>query len=184
MTTTTRTVAASKGHILGNDGRVLAIVAGLAAIGLAIYQVANPGPPGGATYETFGDYAREAGFLVFLLSSGATAALARARGFAPSRAGVLVPIGYSLIAAGVAIGLAVREELDWFFALAGPGLLMSAVGFVVWAVWSTKRAVFPTWAAVLLGVGGLTAIILSEAGTGVLIGSFWLYLSTVRGERT
>lgn len=177
-----RSAEVSEARGLGAIGRRLALVAGVVAIGLAIYQVTSPGPPDGASYETVGDYVREIALLLFLFSSALTAALARGRGLAPSRAGWFVPVGYSLIAIGVGFGLAVRQELDWFFLVAGPGLLLSAAGFVLWAIWGARRSVFPLWAAVLLGFGGLTAIIMSEFGTSVLIGSFWLYLGTRRDD--
>ena len=66
---------------------------------------------------------------------------------------------------------------EWFFVLAGPGILASVVGFVWWAVTAGRRGQFPRWLAVLLAVGGLTAIVGAELGTTVLIGAFWLALS-------
>lgn len=105
---------------------------------------------------------REIGFLTFLLTTAVVTEIARRRRLAPARAGMLVPIASILIAIGVAAGLVVREELDWFFVVAGPGLVLSAIGYVTWAVWAGRAQLFPVWAAVLLGVGGLTAIVMSE----------------------
>lgn len=178
MTTTDLNSRLGAAADLGDRGRAVTIAAGILAIGLAIYQVAKPGAPDGAIYESVWDYVRELGFLGFLLTSAAAVEVARRRNLAPRRAGLLVPIGYGLIAAGVTAGLIVREELDWFFVLAGPGLLLSAVGFVAWAVWARRGRVLPSWAIALLAVGGLTAIVMSELGTSVLIGSFWLFLAT------
>ena len=83
-----------------------------------------------------------------------------------------------MIATGVGIGFVVREELAWFFVLAGPGLLLSSVGFVVFAVAVWRRSSLPRWAAVLAGIGGPVAIVMSEFGSGILIGCFWLFLAT------
>lgn len=92
--------------------------------------------------------------------------------------------GYSLITAGVMIGLALREDPDWFFLLGGPGLLLSSAGFIIFAISARRRKILPLWAAVLLGVGGVLALFLAEIGTSVLIGSFWLYIAASRPEST
>ncbi|MBW3579338.1 MAG: hypothetical protein KY462_16700 [Actinobacteria bacterium] len=116
--------------------------------------------------------------LIFLVAT-IVAVVAASRASLSNRTGAgLIATGYSLIAVGVAIGLIVREELDWFFVLAGPGLLLSAVGSIVFAVGIWRRSSLPRWAAVLAGVGGLVAIILTEFGSGVLIGSFWLFVAS------
>ncbi|MBW3621701.1 MAG: hypothetical protein KY461_15770, partial [Actinobacteria bacterium] len=114
--------------------RIPAAVAGVCAIGLAIYHVATPGLTGGAVYVSFADYFREVGFLLFLVATIAAVVGMPAAGITNRLGTRLVAGGYFLIAAGVAIGLAVRQELDWFFVLAGPGLLLSTVGFIVLAV--------------------------------------------------
>lgn len=157
---------------------IAARVAGVTAIGAAIYQVATPGPPAGAVYETVAGYAREIIFLVYLTAS-ILALLAIQRAHIAGRLGPrLVVAGYSLIAIGVGVGLIVREELEWFFVLGGPGLLLSTIGFLTLAVGIWRRALLPRWAAVLAGVGGAFAILMSEFGTSVLIGSFWLFMAT------
>ncbi len=58
--------------------------------------------------------------------------------------------------------------------LAGPGNLAAIVGFVWAGIWGWRRHVMPVWAALLLVLGGLTAVLLSEFGTGLLIGCFWV----------
>jgi hypothetical protein len=151
----------------------LPAVTGLAAIGMAIYQVATPGTPD-ASFDSVGDWAREILFLTYLL--GAIAALAAAvddwAARVPAR---VVQVGYGLIAIGAAIGMALREDPDWFFALAGPGLLLSTIGFLWLAIDAVRCRRLPLWAGALLGVGGAVAIIMSELGTSVLVGAFWLY---------
>ncbi len=164
--------------------RASAVAAGLAAMALAIYHVVTPGSPGGATYESLSDYWREVGFLVYLASS-VVAVLTASRVGISGRAGAwMVGSGYVLIAFGVAVGLIVREELDWFFVVAGPGLLLSTIGFIVFAVGIWRRSSLPRWAAIMCGVGGAVAILMSEFGTGVLIGSFWLFVATNPRPRT
>lgn len=152
---------------------LLPALAGVAAIGMAIYQVATPGTPE-ATFDSVSDWVREALFLTFLVAS--IAALATAVGdWAGSLPARLVQAGYGLIAIGAAIGMALREDPDWFFALAGPGLLLSTVGFLWLAIVAVRRRALPLWAGLLLGVGGAVAIVMAELGTSVLIGAFWLY---------
>lgn len=158
---------------LSTPATLLPAVAGVAAVGMAIYQVATPGTPE-ANFDTVADWVREVLFLTYLLASIAAlgAAVPDWAAALPAR---LVQGGYALIAVGAAIGMALREDPDWFFALAGPGLLLSTIGFVWLAVSAVRRRALPLWAGVLLGVGGAVAIVMSELGTSVLIGAFWLY---------
>lgn len=152
-------------------------LAGSAAIGLAIYQVATPGPAG-AQFDTALDWVREVLFMVYLLASITTFEIAvrhQLAGRVPAR---LIQAGYALIAVGAGFGMALRDDPDWFFFLAGPGLLLSTVGFLLFAVGAFRRRALPLWAAVLAGVGGALAIIMSELGTGVLIGAFWVYVAS------
>ncbi len=158
--------------------RTWAMIAGASAILLAIYHVATPGSPGGAVYESLSDYFREIGFLTYLVATVVAVVAASRAGLSNRTAAGLIATGYSLIAVGVAIGLILREELDWFFLLAGPGLLLSAVGFLVFALGIWRRSSLPRWTAVLAGIGGLVAIIMTEFGSGVLIGSFWLFVAS------
>ncbi len=184
MTTNIITTTAPTTLALRETGRRLALAVGLLSIAMAIFQVAVPGAPDGASYDTFADYTREFLFLGFLLGTIGAVEIARRDRLAPERRSLLITAGYGLIAIGVIIGLIVREELDWFFVLAGPGLLLSAVGYILWAIWAHKSRTMPTWAATLLAIGGITAIIMSELGTSVLIGSFWLYLANKPGDDT
>jgi hypothetical protein len=79
---------------------------------------------------------------------------------------------------GVVSGLVLREDPDWFFLIGGPGNLLAGIGFVTLAVTGWRRDVLPAWASLLCAVGGLVAVLLSEFGTSVLIGAFWLYVAT------
>lgn len=93
------------------------------------------------------------------------------------RAGRLIGTGYGAIIVGVAAGMALREDPDWFFVLGGPGNLLAIGGFLTWAVWGRRRRVLPLFAALLCGVGGTVAVLFSEFGTSVLIGAFFLWLA-------
>ncbi len=157
--------------------RVAALTTGGAAVVMAIYQVATPGAPT-ATYESWSDFLREFLMLAYLTGSIAAMWAAWRTGLASRSAFLLVTVGYALITVGVAIGLLLREDLEWFFVLAAPGLLLSGMGFLVFAVTAWRASALPRWAALLAGVGGFFAIVLAELGTTVLIGSFWLYVGS------
>lgn len=154
---------------------VAALTAGVLAIVMAVYQVATPGAPE-ATFESFADWLREVVFLAFLISSiGATLAARRA-GLAPRAVALLIGIGYGAVAIGVATGMVMREDPDWFVLLGGPGNLLAVAGFVAWGFWSWRRRVLPGYASVLCGVGGAVAVLGSEFGSSVLVAGFWFSL--------
>ena len=156
-----------------------AAIAGVAGIGMAIYQVATPGPPG-SDFDSCDDFVlRDGLFLVYLLASIAAVTGAWRAGLATRVSARLVAVGYGLISVGVVASIALREDPDWFFALGGPGILLSAAGFVILAVSGVRRSRLPVWAALLAGVGGLVAIVMAELGTTVLVASFWLYVASL-----
>ncbi len=96
----------------------------------------------------------------------------------------LVGAGYGLVlSAVVALNILAREP-SWFLLLAGPGQLLAMVGFGIWAVWGKRRQVFNLGVALLGAIGGLTAIIGSEAGLSVLIAGFWFALAAQREVRS
>lgn len=159
---------------------VLAATAGLAALATAAYHLLTPGSPQ-ATFGSVSDWTRDLLFLTYLLAAVGTALVGRARSLVPTAAAALVGAGYGLVAAGVAAGLVLQDDPDWFFLLAGPGLVASFAGFVVWAVVGVRRRVLPVWAAVWLVVGGLFAVVGGEAGLSAIIGSFWIWY--VAGHR-
>jgi len=152
-------------------------MAGLAAVGTAVYQVATPGPPQ-ASFETLADWLRELLFATYLAASVGAVVLARRHRLAPTPTAWLVGLGYGAILGGVLYAAVTRDDPDWFFLLAGPGNLAAIVGFVLWALRGRRERVLPLWAALLCGVGGTVAVLLAELGTPVLVGSFFLYLAT------
>ena len=92
-------------------------------------------------------------------------------------------MGYGAVVAGVVFGLVLREDPEWFFLLGGPGNVLAGIGFVTLAVAGWRRDVLPAWAPLLCAVGGLVAVLLSEYGTSILIGAFWLYIAaTLHGR--
>ena len=157
--------------------RVATGVAGAAALMMAIYQVASPGPPE-ASYDSALDWARELIFLGYLCSAVVATVLAARRRTAPRAAARLITLGYGAVAVGVAAGMAMREDPDWFMLLGGPGNLLAMAGFVTWAVWGHRTRVLPPAVALLCGVGGVVAVLGSELGTSVLIAGFWFYLTS------
>lgn len=166
--------------LFGARGRALAATTGVLAIALAIMTVAIFRPVDQDPDDLYADpwsYVKDLSFLGYLVGSIAAVEVARRRDVVRAAPARLVQTGYALITVGVVAGLMLGYDPGWFFILAGPGLLASAVGFLWWAVQAYRRHVLPTWAAVLLGVGGTTAIALGEFGTSILIGSFWLYLA-------
>ena len=156
--------------------RAVPVGAGLTAIALAVYQVATPGSPE-ASFDSAGDWLREGLFAAYLVLATATTLLAHRQGLAPRAAAVLVGLGYGAIAVGVAAGMALRDDPDWFMVLGGPGNLLAAAGFVTWAVWGRRHRVLPVFAVALCGVGGVVAVLFAELGTSVLVGAFFLWLA-------
>jgi hypothetical protein len=153
-----------------------AVVAGACSLALAIYQVATPGP-GGATYESFADWLREGLFTAYLAGSIVAAGAAERRRLAPRVPALLVMGGYALILLGVAIGMVLRDDPDWFMLLGGPGQLLSMAGFIAWAVVGWRRRTLPGPVALLAGIGGAVAVLGSELGLSVLVAAFWLWLA-------
>jgi hypothetical protein len=153
-------------------------VAGVAALVLAIYLVAvTPPADGKQTFDSVEEFAREGIVLVWLASSIAAVRSARSAGLAPKVASGMISVGYGLIFVGVAIGVALREDPDWFLALGAPGQLLSMAGFVIWAIRAKQHETFGLPLVLLCGVGGLTAILGAEVGLTVLIAAFWFGLA-------
>ena len=152
-----------------------AIGAGLSAIAMALTQVLTPGPPTGGLRDRLSGLAREGLTLALLLFSIAAVLVSRRLGDLPGKGPLLVAVGYGLLVVGVAAGLALREDPEWFAVLGLPGNLLASIGFIVAALagWRSRR--IPGWAALLLGVGGFVAILGAEFGTTVLIGCYWLW---------
>lgn len=151
-----------------------AVVAGLAALGMAAYQLLTPGRPQ-ATFGSVSDWLRDLLFLGYLIATVAAVVVGRSRAHVPTAAAGLVSVGYGLLVVGVLAGLVLQEDPSWFFVLGGPGLLLGAAGFVTWGVVGGRRRLLPVWAAAWCAVGGLFAIVGSEAGLSAIIGTFWLW---------
>jgi hypothetical protein len=150
--------------------------AGLFAIAMAVYQVASPGSPA-ATFETLLDWVREGLFVGYLATSVLGVRVAAREGLASRGVLLCLGIGYGSIGLGVIYGMVTRDDPDWFFVLAGPGNLLAAAAFVVWAAWGYRHQVLPPWAASMCGVGGVVAVLGAEFGTSVVVGGFWLYVA-------
>ena len=175
MTTTPLTPSRSAPRV--TSASIAPLLAGVGAVALAIYQVATPGTPNG-TFSSASDFPREALTLVYLAGGIGGVIVAFRAGLAPQRVAVLISIGYGLIFIGVAVGLALREDPDWFMVLGGPGQLMSMAGFIAWAVWGKRHDVMSWQMALLCGIGGTVAFLGSEVGLSVLIAGFWFAIAS------
>jgi hypothetical protein len=113
--------------------------------------------------------------LAFLGFSIAAVLVSRRLGDLPGKGPLVVAVGYGLLVVGVAAGLALREDPEWFAVLGLPGNLLASIGFIMAALAGWRSGRIPGWAAMLLGVGGFVAILGSEFGTTVLIGCYWLW---------
>ena len=161
---------------LDGVAKAAAILAATCAIGLALYHALSTSKPA-ADYETLAGNAREVAFFAYLVGSIAALYFARHLQFAATRPARLICVGYSHVAFGVAAGFVLRDDPDWFVVVGIPGNLLAVVGWIALGVTSTKRHLLPRWLAVLGAVGGVFAVLFAEFGSGVLIGSFWLYLA-------
>lgn len=156
--------------------RVLMGIVAASAIGLAVYGALSTAPPT-ADYETLSGNAREVAFLIYTVGSiGAIAATQRA-GVASTWSARLIGAGYALVAFGVAAGLVLREDPDWFLVVGIPGNLLAMVGWVMFGVTAARTQRLPRWAATLAAIGGVIAVLFADFGSGVLIGCFWLSLA-------
>lgn len=160
---------------------VALVLPGLLALVMAIYLVAGgPGPDdltsvaARASYGLFGAY---------LAASAVGAWAAMRAGMAPVVVAWLVGIGYGLVLTAVVALNVMAREPGWFMFLAGPGQLLAMAGFITWAVWGRRRGLFNLGVALLGAIGGVTAIIGSEAGMSVLIAGFWFALVAHRQSR-
>lgn len=161
---------------LDGVGKVAATVVAACAIGLAVYHALSTSKPT-ADYDTFGGNAREVAFFAYLVSSIVALSSARHARVATTRAVRVISVGYALVAFGVAAGFVLRDDPDWFVVVGLPGNLLAIIGWIMLGVMSTKQRLLPRWAAILGAVGGVFAVLFTEFGSGVLIGSFWLYLA-------
>ncbi|WP_189317002.1 hypothetical protein [Streptomyces brasiliensis] len=157
---------------------VPSIGAGVAAIGMALYQVLTPGAPQ-ATFGSALDFLRDGLFLLYLVASIAAMVLARRQGLLPGIGAWLVGVGYGLLVIGVGAGLVLQRDPEWFGILGLPGNLLAMAGFITAAIVAWRARRIPGWVTLLLAVGGFFAVLATEFGTSVLIGCFWLW--TARG---
>jgi hypothetical protein len=154
---------------------------GLLALVIAIYMVGWGAGPEDLTsvaarlsYALFGSY---------LAASAVGAFVAVRAGLAPAVVAWLIGAGYGLVLAAVVALSVMAREPAWFMFLAGPGQLLAIAGFGTWAVWGKRHQVFNLGVALLCAIGGVTAIIGSEAGLSVLIAGFWFALVAQRELR-
>ena len=157
------------------------VLPGLLALAMAIYLVAGgQGPDDLTSLASRASYALFGGYLV---ASAVGAVVAARVGMAPPVVAWLVGLGYGLVLTAVVALNVLAREPGWFMFLAGPGQLLAMAGFITWAVWGRRHRDFNLGVALLGALGGVTAIIGSEAGLSVLIAGFWFALVAHREPR-
>ena len=157
------------------------VLPGALALVIAIYLVGwGDGPDDLTSLASRLSYALFGGYLA---TSVIGAVVAVRAGMAPPVVSWLVGAGYGLVLTAVVALNVMAREPSWFLFLAGPGQLLAMIGFGTWAVWGKRHRIFNLGVALLGAVGGLTAIIGSEAGLSVLIAGFWFALAAQRAPR-
>lgn len=151
------------------------VLPGAVALGMTVFVLVTV--PRGGVYDGPEDHVADAIFVAFLVTSILGAAAAYRDALAPRLVPALIGAGYGLVCSAVVAMSILRHEPSWFIFLAGPGQLLAIAGFATWAVWGRRRGGFSWPVALLCGLGGLTAIIGSEAGLTLLIVGFWFSLA-------
>ena len=82
--------------------------------------------------------------------------------------------GISLIAAGVVVGLVQGSDVEWFFALAGPGLLAWLAASITLAIRAWRTRTLPRWCLPIFALQVPVVVIAANAG-GALVGAvMWM----------
>lgn len=88
--------------------------------------------------------------------------------------GRLVAIGTPLLAVGAMSSAINGEDLAWFPPLAGVANLLWLVGSILLGVSLWRAGRVSRWVAVLLPVSMPLTLVLSQLGSGLPIGAFWV----------
>lgn len=156
--------------------RAGAWAASATAAALALVLVLREGP----SKPDFSDplqYVQDGLFLAYLVTASIALVLAARAGLVARTAARLVALGYGLLVIGVAAGMVLREDPEWFAFIGGPGNLLAGIGFVVLAVAAARRRTLRVPLAVFGGVAGFFAVLFSEFGSGVLVAVFFACLA-------
>lgn len=156
--------------------RAAAGCAAATAGALALVLVLRDGKPE-PNFSDLAQYAQDGLFMAYLVAAAVALVLASRAGLVARTAARLVAAGYGMLVVGVAAGMALREDPEWFAVIGGPGNLLAGIGFVVLAVAAVRRRTLPVPQAVLGGVGGFFAVLMSELGSGVLVAAFFAWLA-------
>ncbi|MBD0282761.1 MAG: hypothetical protein ICV69_11295 [Thermoleophilaceae bacterium] len=154
----------------------LALAGGLAFAIVGVIRLTHA--PFEGHYASTTEYAQDIALLsALLLTIPGLVALRRIQG-APRGSLAAAVAGQALLGTGVAGGIASGEDPSWFFAVAGPALLLLLFG-TVWIGIHTWRAGFlPRWGAVGIALTVPVGIApLSEVGGSLLVGLLWIYLA-------
>lgn len=158
-------------------GGRLAMAYGAAALVMGAAQAVRPPEDAVAAIDTPMRWLLALFAVSLLLVSPAHLALARfARG---PLGGRLAAVGTPLLAVGAMSSAVNGEDLAFFPAVAMVANALWLVGSVVLGVslWRAGRA--PRWVAVLLPVSMPVTLVLSQMGSGLLVGAFWVTLGAL-----
>jgi hypothetical protein len=86
----------------------------------------------------------------------------------------IAAVGTPLLAVGAASSAVNGQDLAWFpvVAVVANGLWLVGSVLLGASLWRARRA--PRWVAVLLPVSMPVTLVLSQAGSGLVVGAFWL----------
>lgn len=176
MTTTQLTAPAR----IARTSTVFLAAPGILAGTIAIYMVlTDTAPQDLSSWASRLSYGLFAAYLTTSILGANTAVRAR---LAPRAVGWLIGAGYGLVLTAVIAQTVTASEPPWFIFVAGPGQLLAIAGFLTWAVWGKRNRLFGLSVSLLCAVGGITAIIGSEAGLSVLIAGFWFAMTALRDK--
>jgi hypothetical protein len=158
-------------------GGRLAMAYGAAALVMGAAQAVRPPEDTVAAIDTPMRWLLALFAVSLLLVSPAHLALARfARG---PLGGRLVALGTPLLAVGAMSSAVNGEDLAFFPAVAMAANALWLVGSVVLGVSLWRAGRVPRWVAVLLPVSMPVTLVLSQMGSGLLVGTFWVTLGAL-----
>lgn len=158
-------------------GGRLAVAYGVAALVMGAAQAVRPPEDTVAAIDMPMRWLLALFAVSLLLVSPAHLALARfARG---PWGGRLAAVGTPLLAVGAMSSAVNGEDLAFFPAVAMVANALWLVGSVVLGVSLWKAGRVPRWVAVLLPVSMPVTLVLSQLGSGLLVGAFWVTLGAL-----
>ncbi|MCW2922458.1 MAG: hypothetical protein JWL76_2332 [Thermoleophilia bacterium] len=85
----------------------------------------------------------------------------------------LATVGISLLIVGVVVGLVQGTDPEWFFALAGPGLLSWLVASIALAIRAWRTRTLPRWCMPIFALQVSFVVMASNAGGALVAAIMW-----------